>query len=244
MKTVAIVQARMGSTRLPGKVMMTAAGDPLLEHLLMRLRRSKRADDIVVATTELEKDDPVASLAKRLGVNVWRGSEDDVLARYHGAALNASADAIIRVTGDCPLIDPAIVDLVASKFLDSQSTIDYASNTLERTYPRGLDCEVFSFAALEEAHLKATDPMEREHVTPYIWRRPERFRIAQVTQDRDLSGHRWTVDTPEDFELVRRLLEALVPVRLDFNLEDILAVLEDHPDWLRINADVPQKEVL
>lgn len=242
-RTVIIVQARMGSTRLPGKALLEVAGETLLGLLLKRLGRVTLADAVVVATTTAERDRPIVDLAGAMGVPSWRGSEEDVLARYHGAATAHRAEAVVRITADCPLMDPAVVDRVIGAFADPAGACDYASNTLERTYPRGLDCEVFSMGILDEAHRRATDPVEREHVTPYIYRRPERFRIVQVRNGTDLSRHRWTVDTPEDFELIRRILETLLPAGTDFGMGDVLRLLAGHPDWEAINSGVEQKSV-
>lgn len=243
MRTVIISQARMGSTRLPGKVLHTAAGKSFLEHHLERLRRARHADDTWVATTTLPGDQPIVDLCHRLGVPYFRGSELDVLARFHGAARAAGAERIVRVTADCPLIDPQVVDAVIARMSSDPDRPDFVSNTLVRSYPRGLDCEIFSFKCLDEAHRLARQPEEREHVTPYIYRRPERFRLAQVINGRDLSHHRWTVDTPEDEDLVRRLLEAALALGPEFGLADLLTVTVAHPDWERINAHVPQKAV-
>ena len=238
--TVAIIaQARMTSTRLPGKVLMEVNGRSLIEIQLARLARAAHADRVIVATTTNAADDPIVALAERLGAGVHRGSEHDVLARYHGAAADAGATTIVRVTADCPLIDPAVVDRVIARF--AEGDVDYASSSLVRTYPRGLDVEAFSFAALDEAHAEAVDPAEREHVTPFLYLRPERYRLANVPYEGpDASRHRWTVDTPEDFELIRRMLEALPE---GFTLADALALIDAHPEWTAINAHVEQKEI-
>jgi spore coat polysaccharide biosynthesis protein SpsF len=243
MNTVIISQARMGSTRLPGKVLRTAAGKPFLEHHLERLRRVKGAQAVWVATTVLPQDDPIVELCTRVGVPYFRGSEDDVLARYHGAASEAAAQVVVRVTSDCPLIDPAIVDTVIARLSSDPARPDYVSNTLVRSYPRGLDCEAFRFEVLEEAHRLATRSEEREHVTPYIYWRPERFRIQQEVSPVDLSCNRWTVDTPEDEELVRRLLEAALRANPRFGLPELLQVIEAHPDWPQLNAHIEQKVI-
>ncbi|MFC3801231.1 cytidylyltransferase domain-containing protein [Cohnella sp. GCM10012308] len=242
MRTAAIVQARMGSTRLPGKVLMRAAGLPLLQHELQRVSRAKRIGEIVVATTREPADDPIAALCRKLGCRCMRGDEADVLGRYAEAAKACQADAIVRLTGDCPLIDPAVIDRVTSAFLDRSTTVDYASNTLVRTDPRGLDTEVFSAEALQRTAREADQPAEREHVTLYMYRHPDRFRLLNVPGARDLQAHRWTVDTPEDFELVSRILAALYPQRPHFGTPDVLALLDRNPAWLSINADIAQKD--
>jgi spore coat polysaccharide biosynthesis protein SpsF len=233
--TAIVVQARMGSTRLPGKVLKDIAGRPMLSYQMERLRRVKRAERIVVATTDQPADDAVERFCRKEKIACVRGSEDDVLARYHLAIERFPTDVVVRITADCPLIDPAIVDEAIAAYEP-----DYVSNMLEITYPYGMAVEVFSAQALREAHREAKDPAEREHVTPFIWRRPQRYRLKSLTMTPNLSHHRWTVDTPEDFELVSRLLKTLKP---NFRLQDVLAVLNDHPDWCALNAHVEQKAV-
>ncbi len=233
MSTAIVVQARMGSTRLPGKVLKDIAGRPMLSYQMERLRRVKRAERIVVATTDQPADDAVERFCQKEKIACVRGSEHDVLARYHLAIERFPADVVVRITADCPLIDPAIVDEAIAAYEP-----DYVSNMLETTYPYGMAVEVFSAQALREAHREAKDPAEREHVTPFIYRHPERYRLRSLTMAPNLSHHRWTVDTPEDFELVSRLLKTLKP---HFTLQDVLAVLDEHPDWCAINAHVEQK---
>ena len=223
----------MGSTRLPGKVLKDIAGRPMLSYQMERLRRVKRAERIVVATTDQPADDAVERFCQKEKIACVRGSEHDVLARYHLAIERFPADVVVRITADCPLIDPAIVDEAIAAYEP-----DYVSNMLETTYPYGMAVEVFSAQALREAHREAKDPAEREHVTPFIYRHPERYRLRSLTMAPNLSHHRWTVDTPEDFELVSRLLKTLKP---HFTLQDVLAVLDKHPDWCAINAHVEQK---
>lgn len=233
MSTAIVVQARMGSSRLPGKVLKDIAGRPMLSYQMERLRRVKRAERIVVATTDQPADDAVERFCQKEKIACVRGSEHDVLARYHLAIERFPADVVVRITADCPLIDPAIVDEAIAAYEP-----DYVSNMLETTYPYGMAVEVFSAQALREAHREAKDPAEREHVTPFIYRHPERYRLKSLTMAPNLSHHRWTVDTPEDFELVSRLLKTLKP---HFTLQDVLAVLDEHPDWCAINAHVEQK---
>lgn len=241
MSTVIILQARMTSTRLPGKVLMPVLGKPLLTYQLERLNRVARADKIVVATTVNATDDSVAALCAELGIACHRGSEMDVLGRYYEAALQAGAETVVRITGDCPLMDPAVVDRVIEEYQGGSA--DYVSNTLERTYPRGLDVEVFSFSALEEAWRYGRSPAEREHVTPYIYRHPESYVLGNVRNARDLSHHRWTVDTPEDFQLVKKILTLLYPVQPHFGMAQVEALLAEHPDWYEINAHIEQVKV-
>lgn len=247
MSCVIIVQARMTSTRLPGKVLMPVLGKPLLAYELERLQRCQQADALMVATTTNASDDRVVALCQELNVPVFRGAEQDVLSRYHGAAQQAQAETVVRVTADCPLIDPSVVDTVIAHFKAAQtgpqSTLDYASNTLVRSYPRGLDVEVFSRSALEMAQQEAIEPAHREHVTPFFYHNPQRFRLASLEAPQNWGHHRWTVDTPEDFELARRILEALYPVKPSFDCRDVLTLLEQHPDWVALNAHIEQIKV-
>lgn len=242
MKTIAIIQARMGSTRLPGKVLKEVLDKPLLAYQLKRVQRAKFIDEIIIATTTKKQDDAIVEFTKSFGEKVYRGSEDDVLSRYYGAAVEADADVIVRLTSDCPLIDPVIIDDVVQLFIDKQS-VDYVSNTLDRTFPRGLDTEVFSFEALEMAHKEATLPRDREHVTAYFYTNPEKFSLAYLKNDVNEGHHRWTVDTDEDFELVRRILEAIYPTNKNFTMNDIIELLEQHPEWIEINAHIEQKKL-
>ena len=235
MSVAIVVQARMGSSRLPGKVLKNIAGRPMLSYQMERLRRVKRAKQLVIATSDQTPDDAIEKFCHREKIACVRGSEDDVLARYHLALERFPADTIVRITADCPLIDPGLVDDVIAAYEP-----DFVSNMLETTYPYGMAVEAFSAQALREAHREAKDPAEREHVTPFIWRRPERYRLKSLTMTPNLSGHRWTVDTPEDFELVSRLLKTLKP---QFTLRDVLALLDKHPDWRALNAHVEQKAV-
>jgi len=239
MKTLIIVQARMTSTRLPGKVLLPLAGEPMLTRLIERLRRVHRADGIVVATTTNTSDDPIAALCALLGVPCHRGSEHDVLSRYADAARLYGADVVVRITSDCPLIDPALIDQTIAAYDEGGS--DYVSNMLPPTWPYGMAVEVFSAAALAQAHAEATQAAEREHVTPFLYWHPERYRLRNVASPVDLSHHRWTVDTPEDYALVSRLFDHLMPNRPNFTQADVLALLDAHPDWIAINQHIQQK---
>lgn len=241
MKTVIIVQARMTSTRLPGKVMKQVLGKSLLQYQLERLQRVKLADEIVIATTTNQTDESIVELCNRLAVPCFRGSEEDVLGRYYQAARVYKADTVVRVTSDCPLIDPQVIDEVIDCYLKNKSNYDYVSNSLERTYPRGMDTEVFSFSALQQACWEATAQSDREHVTPFIHRQPARYRLGHVIYSEDCSHHRWTVDTPEDFELIQKIIEAIYPRKPNFTLEDCLSLLKKHPEWYIINSHVSQK---
>jgi spore coat polysaccharide biosynthesis protein SpsF len=243
MRTVMIVQARMTSTRLPGKVMKEVLGKPLLEYQIERLRRVKLIDTAVIACTVNPADEAIVALCERLPIPFFRGPEEDVLSRYHGAAAVQHADAIVRVTSDCPIIDPMVIDQTIQYYLDGHGQLDYVTNAFERSYPLGMDTEILSFRALHEAFLEARDPLEREHVTAFIYRRPQRYRLANLTLTPSEAHHRWTVDTAEDFELISRIIGALYPRKSDFSMGDVLDLLRDHPQWMQINAGVRQREV-
>ncbi len=211
-KTIAFIQARMGSSRLPGKVLADIAGRPSLEQMLRRVQLSKRLDGIVVTTTVNAIDDPVAALTERLGVGLFRGDEQDVLGRMHDAALAFGATVVVRLTADCPMHDATVIDAALEMFADGR--YDYVSNAVQRTYPDGLDVEVMSFEALHRAHLEAVDRLHREHVTTYIRGVPAHlpngdFRIGHLVNDQDFAALRWTVDTLADLDRVRRYYAAL-----------------------------------
>jgi spore coat polysaccharide biosynthesis protein SpsF len=240
MKTVCTIEARMTSSRLPGKVLLEAAGKPLLEHMIERLRRVPGIDAIVIATTSEPSSEPIAELADRLGVGCFRGSEEDVLARVLGAAHAHAAEVIVEATGDCPLVDPAITQTIIDRFLEGGA--DYCSNTLERTYPRGMDIQVFPAAVLAEVATLTDDPADREHVSLYIYEHPERYRLRSVVSDRpETADLRLTVDTPEDYELIRTIFETLYPRDRAFGLDAILALLEQRPELAGLNRHVGQK---
>lgn len=243
MTTAIIVQARMTSTRLPGKVLMPIANRPMLSYQLERLRRATQAERIVIATTTNAADDPIVDFCIVEGVDWTRGSEHNVLSRYFEAATRFGAETIVRVTSDCPLIDPQLIDRAINTFKNEGNRYDYVSNMIEPSWPYGMAVEVFSARALSEAHAEATEEAEREHVTPFIYWRPDRYRIKSLTMQPDLHQHRWTVDTPEDFELAQRILETLYPKNPHFQMTDVLALLTEHPDWEAINAHIAQKVV-
>ena len=230
----------MGSSRLPGKVLMDVAGQTVLERTVGRAKRAKTLDQIVIATTRQTGDEAIVAEAQRLGVECLRGSETDVLSRYHSAFQAFHADALVRITSDCPLIDPAVIDLVVTAFRACNPPPDYASNTFERTYPRGLDVEIFGAEAFERVVRDAKAAYEREHVTPRFYQNPQEYRLLAVTNPTDYSTLRWTVDTPEDLEFVRQVCRRLGEDET-FSWQDVLALLEQDPSLIDINQHIEQK---
>lgn len=245
MRVVAVVQARMGSTRLPGKVLMPLAGEPVIHHVLRRAAAIEGVSEVVLATSTLAKDDPLADDVARSGLaRVVRGDEANVASRYATAAVETQADALVRVTGDCPVLDPEVSSRVVRAFVEANGALDYVSNVYgRRTFPRGLDTEVFSVEAMHAVMREGSEPGHFEHVTQYIWRSPARFRLAGVHGEADHSRHRWTLDTPEDYELLKRIFDHAPPgagCEL-FGFGEVLDLLDAHPDWVRINRHVQQK---
>lgn len=230
----------MGSTRLSGKVLLDLGGATVLARVVRRLRRSLQISQIVVATTTASADEAIVSECERLQIPSFRGSEDDVLDRYYQAARLYSADSVVRITADCPSIDPTLVDETIRVFKDEHA--DYASDVLPRTYPRGLDSEVFTTAALERAWREAREPYEREHVTPYLYEHPEMFRVVSARGDVDYSHYRWTLDTPEDLSLLRAIY-ARFDNRDDFHWQDVIALMEREPELAGLNSQVLQKSL-
>jgi spore coat polysaccharide biosynthesis protein SpsF len=243
MKIVCFIEARLRSTRLPGKVLKPILGKPMLELMVERLKRARTLDGIVIATTDQPADDPIAATGDRIGVGVFRGSEDDVLGRVLGAALAWHTDVIVETTGDCPLHDPAIVDKVVADFRIGGA--DFVSNTLNYTTPRGTEVRVFTTAALQQVNRISNDPADHEHVSLYFWEHPEKYRLRNVPTElpADVSQLRLTVDTPEDFELIRIIYEELYPIKREFNLADVIEVFRRNPHLLEINRQVQQKPV-
>lgn len=230
----------MGSTRLPGKVLKDIGGESMLARVVRRAQRATLLDDVVVATTVNQADEAIIEECRRLGVSAYRGSEEDALDRYYQASKFHRAETVVRITSDCPLIDPDIVGQLIEAFLDKQP--DYASNCLRRTYPRGLDAEVITAAALGRAWREAAEPHERVHVSSYIYQRPEQFDLLSVEGDADFSDYRWTVDTSEDLDFVR-LIYARLGNRDTFSWNDILDVLSLHPELMEMNRHVRQKSL-
>jgi spore coat polysaccharide biosynthesis protein SpsF len=230
----------MGSTRLPGKVLLDIGGETTLGRVVHRLSRAKLITEVTIATTESPADDAIVSEAKRLGVRCFRGSEQDVLARYQGAAEAFAADVVVRVTSDCPLIDAQLADDVIRKFLDEGAA--FACNVWPRTYPRGLDTEVFASAAMKDMVKLAGQPHQREHVTPWFYEHRDEIRFLSVHGDADHSSHRWTLDTPEDLQLIREIYQRF-DNRMNFGWREILARIERSPELCEINAHIVQKSI-
>jgi spore coat polysaccharide biosynthesis protein SpsF len=254
---VAIIQARMGSTRLPGKVLLDIAGEPMLERVVARTSRAGTVDQVIVATTIDSSDDPVAAWCEANDVFCTRGSQTDVLDRYYQAALPAKADVVVRITGDCPVIDPALIDECVETLL--KKSLDFTCNRLPppftRTYPIGLDTEVCTYPALEQAWNEATEPFHREHVMPYLYEgvvlkvvrdhclegvSRRNFKVAQLHHTPDYGQMRWTVDTSEDLEFIRRVY-ARFDGKDDFSWKDVLTLVQSEPELAAINASVRHK---
>ena len=235
MSTLAILQARVSSTRLPGKVLAPILGEPMIARQVERIGRSSRIDDLVIATSSDPSDDPLAAWAEAEGITVYRGSLDDVLGRFVGVIAAYAPDTVVRLTADCPLASPSVIDAVIDHF--TASDVDYCSNTLTPTFPDGLDVEVVRARVLTEIAEISTDPAEREHVTLGVYRRPEQFTLANYAGDTDLSKLRWTVDTADDLAFVRRVYEALYETTPDFETRDILDLIARTPGLGRTTDD-------
>lgn len=243
MKIGAIIQARVGSTRLPGKVLRDMCGKSVLEHVTTRMKQSRYIDEIIIATTILDRDLAIVKEAEKIGVTVFRGSEDDVLARYYLAAEANKLDVIVRITSDCPLIDPQVVDEVIKDYLDKEAEIvtNAGSDLSQRTYPRGLDIEVLSFEVLENAYKNANEQYQREHVTPFVYENARE--VFYHKNNIDYSKYRWTLDTEEDFEVIYKIYMNFYKGSHDFYLMDIVRLFEEKPDLYNINAHVEQKKL-
>lgn len=243
MNTGVIIQARMGSTRLPGKVMRELFGKTVLGHVIERVQQSKKTDTIIIATTKETCDDAIKIEALKHGVRIFRGSEENVLERYYLAAKQNKLDVVVRVTSDCPLIDPHIIDQLIDIFTNND--FDMVSNSggdyKKRTIPQGLDVEVFSFASLEEAYLYADQLYQKEHVTPYIYEQSQRRFLQRDLVDH--SSYRWTLDTQEDLLLIQEVYKRLYHQKHDFYFDEILTLFEKEPSLIKINDAVIQKKV-
>ena len=238
MNVVAIIQARMGSTRLPGKVLLPLAGKPVLDHVVTRIKHCSKVNKIVVATSLDSSDDIIDRWCRDNAVNCYRGSLHDVLDRYYHAAVLNRADIIVRITADCPAIDPTIVDKVVQGFIDG----GYECFGLSGEFPDGLDCTVFSFAAIERAWNEALLPSEREHVGPYIEKNPQLFRSGKIEPFSGLGNLRWTLDEPQDLILLQKIFSRLYQENNIFLAEDILALLRREPELSVINASIIRNE--
>lgn len=242
MSVLVVVQARTGSTRLPGKVLLPLAGKPLLERMLERLRAVRSPFELVVATTTDPSDDPVAELAARTGTRVHRGHPTDLLDRHVQAARSTGADVVVKIPSDCPLIAPEVVERVLAAWHERHAAeqLDFLSNLHPATYPDGNDVEVVTLRALETAWREAKKPYEREHTTPFVWDQPERFRAGNVTWETGLdyaNSHRFTIDYPEDYSFISAVFDALFsPARPVFSLAEILELLAARPELLELNA--------
>lgn len=260
-RVIAIIQGRMGSSRLPGKILADIAGQPMLQRVFTRTSRAAAVTQTLFATTTDPSDDPAAEYCRRNGIPFTRGSLYDVLDRYYQTAKQTRAEVIVRITADCPMIDPALIDKVVRVVLDDQVTVDFAANRLpppfHRTYPIGLDTEVCTFAALERAWKEAKEPHHREHVMPYLYEgvtlgtgnrarqtgiSPRGFNIVLLHHSPDFGTYRWTVDTPEDLEFVRQVY-ARLDGRDDFSWKDVLDLVHREPQLMQINAAVPHKSL-
>lgn len=240
-QVVGIIQARMGSSRLPGKVLIEVAGKPLIQHVIESARKIPSLTRVVLATSRLSQDDPLSAWAHAFGVDCYRGDEANVLDRYFQAAEQYHAEHVVRMTGDCPLLSPAIAEQVIARHL--RTAADYTSNTLKRTFPRGWDVEAVTAKALSVAHTEAKDPFQWEHVTPFFWQQPERFHLECVEAEGPYRRPdlRLCVDEPADLQLVKNILEACRHKGIEASPENILGLFEHNPEWARINSAVAQK---
>jgi spore coat polysaccharide biosynthesis protein SpsF len=246
-KVIASIQVRYNSTRLPGKVLKKICGKPMLELMLERLSKSKLIDEIIIATTINKNDDPIFELAKKLGYKVFRGDENDCLDRHYQAIKNSNGNFICKITSDCPLIDPEIVDKVIGYYFENEKKFDYVSNVHPATFPDGLDVEMFSLATLERAWKEAKNQDEREHTTTYMWKNPLIFRIGSVIMSKGenlFKKERWTVDYPEDFEFIKAIYENLYHNGKIFLLNEILEFLSEREDIKKINQHLVEKNAV
>jgi spore coat polysaccharide biosynthesis protein SpsF len=232
----------MGSSRLPGKMMLDLKGKTVLERVVERVKDSKRIDRIVVATSINKKDDVIADKSKESKVDCFHGSENDVLERYYEAAKKYGYNNIVRVTGDCPMIDPEIIDQVIGLYF--AENLEYATNVIPPTFPDGLDCEIFSFDALEKAWSSANNKTDREHVTTYMWGNPEIFRQKHINNEIDISKKRWTLDNEEDYELIKIVYENLFAEKPKFRLRDLIKFFNENPEIEKINSNIKRNEGL
>jgi len=241
---IAIIQARMGAERLPGKVLMDIVGRPMLWHIINRVRHSKYINKIIIATTTNKDDDQIENFCKTYNIDFYRGNEDDVLDRYYQAAELWNTDIIVRITSDCPLIDSDVINKVIYSYLKNKNNFKGASNVIRRTYPRGLDTEVISFSTLERVWNDAKKDYQREHVTIYIYEHTRQFKLYSVENNKNLAHYRWTVDEKKDLEFVREIYKLLYREENIFLMKDILNLLKIKPHLREINKDVKQKKIV
>lgn len=234
-----IIQVRVGSQRLAKKVLRKILGKPMIWYVLKRVKRIKKIQQIVIATTIQKEDDIIVKIAKENGIAVFRGSEIDVLDRYYNCAKEFNADPIIRITSDCPLIDPFLVNELLEYYI--KHDFDYVSNTIVPTYPDGLDIEIFSFKTLENAAINAKMRSEREHVSPYIKNHPKKFKLYNYKNKKDLSTYRWTVDEPRDLQFIRKIYSQMRP-ELIFSMKDVLSIILKNPKITDINRRIIRNE--
>jgi spore coat polysaccharide biosynthesis protein SpsF len=238
-KLVTVIQARISSTRLPGKVLLPLAGRPLLLRLINRVQAAKHSGCIVVATTISPIDDDIEKLCEDEGIHCYRGHPEDLLDRHYQVGVKYKADAVVKIPSDVPLIDPGVIDKVLQVYLENPRAIDYASNLHPATYPDGNDVEVISMWALKKAWLEAFQSFEREHTTPFIWERPDQFRLVNVEWESGLNysmSHRWTIDYAEDYSFIKAVFEELYPQNRYFSLDDILDLLRNRPELMTLNS--------
>ncbi len=241
MNILTVIQARRGSSRLPDKVTLPLAGQPLLVRMVERVQRARLAGQIVVATTTDAADDALVTLCEAHGINVFRGSPTDLLDRHYQAALAYGADAMVKIPSDCPLIDPAVIDRVLGYYVETAGQYDFVSNLHPATYPDGNDVEVMPLGALATAWREAARPLEREHTTPFFWENPARFRLANVAWETGLDysmSHRFTIDYRADYDFIKAVYDALYPANPAFGLADILTLLKQRPDIYDMNASL------
>ena len=240
MKILTILQARVSSSRLPGKVLKMVSGKPMLLQQIERIQRVPSIEQIIVATSTSQSDDNLVDVLREQNINVFRGSLNNVLDRFYKAASKYNAEHVIRLTGDCPLSDPDIIENVIQQHFELN--VDYTSNTLPASFPDGLDVEIFRFECLEKAWKEAILPSEKEHVTSYIRNNVEKFTHSNVKSSQDLSSMRWTVDEPEDFEFIEKVYQKLYSKNTVFNMSDVLAYLQNHPNLTKINKHIQRNE--
>jgi len=235
---VTVIQSRMGSTRLPGKVMMPLADKPLLYRMYERVASSELSGETIVAATKEKTDIPIIQLCKENNIHYYRGHSTDLLERHYQAAKKLNADVLVKLPSDCPLIDPSVIDKVIKYYLDNKNNYDFVSNLHPPSYPDGNDVEVITIKALEDARQNAKIPLEREHTTPYFWENPDKFRIGNVTWETGLDfsmTHRFTIDYKEDYDFIKAVYNELYSENKIFTLDDILNLLNDKPEIKKIN---------